>query len=339
LIVIGGDCFAKGPSTLRLLDMIDRLRTLGMEVVLLAGNHDVHTLSCLTHAGKSKDPRRSHMLVRKGKKVIPLLREVFDEHPSDWHRLSPVLHEEEARAHLFPCDSWGDAFAQAARKSLPKSRITAEVEGVRDRAHCFEALCRRHGLSLAQVATAVELCRELLIEPHGRYAWFFDHMALIHQEASFVFVHAGLDDAIARRIAKDGVSSINQAFREHLGDDPQAVTDDALGNAFCTKYRRCDGAFSRQGVRNLRNAGVQAVVHGHRRSLEGQRLVLRKGLLHFECDDTVDLNTRRAKGLGHLGGAVTTIEKSGVVRGISTDYPYVKEFDPSSLGARVIRLS
>ncbi len=338
-VIIGGDCFAKGPNTLRLLDMVDRLRALGMKTVLLAGNHDVHTLTCLAHAGTSDDPCRGHLLVRKGKKSIPLLKEVFDEHPTEWHRLSPVLHEEEARAHLFPSEAWCEAFSQAARKSLPKSKINAELDAVRGKAHAFEALCRRHGLSLAQVATAVELCRQLFIKPHGRYAWFFDRMALVHREASFVFVHAGLDDTIARRIAKGDMSSVNKDFRACLRNDPVALSDGALGNAFNTKYRRCDRLLSRRGVLDLREAGVNAVMHGHRRSLEGQKLVLRKGLPHFECDATIDLNTRRAKGLGHPGGAVTIIEKCGVVRGISTDHAYVKEFDPRALGARVTRRS
>lgn len=339
MIIIGGDCFAKGPNTLRLLDMIDRLRALGMETVLLAGNHDVHTLTCLAHAGQSDDPRRGHLLVRKGKKSIPLLKEVFDEHPTEWHRLSPVLHEEEARAHLFPSEAWCEAFSQAARKSLPKSKISAELDGIRDKAQAFEALCRRHGLSLAQVATAVELCRQLFIKQHGRYAWFFDRMALVHRKASFVFVHAGLDDTMARRIVKGGMSSVNKDFRTRLRNDPVALSDGTLGNAFNTKYRGCDRLLSRRGVFDLREAGVNAVMHGHRRSLEGQRLVLRQGLPHFECDATVDLNTRRAKGLGHPGGAVTIIEKCGVVRGISTDHDYVKEFDPRALGARVTRRS
>jgi hypothetical protein len=64
---------------------------------------------------------------------------------------------------------------------------------------------------------------------------------------------------------------------------------------------------------------------------------LRKGLLHFECDATVDLNTRRAQGLAHPGGAVTLIEEDGIVRAVSTDHAFVKEFDPAEFGGRVRR--
>ncbi|MEW8498742.1 MAG: metallophosphoesterase family protein, partial [Candidatus Thiodiazotropha taylori] len=39
--VIGGDCFDKGPSNLRLLRVIRRLKKLGAKITILAGNHDI----------------------------------------------------------------------------------------------------------------------------------------------------------------------------------------------------------------------------------------------------------------------------------------------------------
>ena len=39
-------------------------------------------------------------------------------------------------------------------------------------------------------------------------------------------------------------------------------------------------------------AGMHAIVHGHRNVTRGQRIMLRVGLLHVECDTCVDANTR-----------------------------------------------
>jgi amphi-Trp domain-containing protein len=68
-------------------------------------------------------------------------------------------------------------------------------------------------------------------------------------------------------------------------------------------------------------------VHGHRNIPRGQRLVLRNGLLNFECDTTVDVNTRQLLGLQGEGGSATIVSPDGTVTGISTDYPYAKSFD------------
>jgi len=44
LFVIGGDCFDKGPSNLRLLRVLRILRERGARMKILAGNHDVRML-------------------------------------------------------------------------------------------------------------------------------------------------------------------------------------------------------------------------------------------------------------------------------------------------------
>jgi hypothetical protein len=106
-----------------------------------------------------------------------------------------------------------------------------------------------------------------------------------------------------------------------------------IANTIRTKYRETDMPLTRHGVDLLRQAGVQGIVHGHLNLLHGQRVMLRKGMLNFECDATMDRNTRRKEGLKGVGAAVTIFRPEGVALGVSNDYPYIKVFDPRQFGA------
>jgi hypothetical protein len=57
--------------------------------------------------------------------------------------------------------------------------------------------------------------------------------------------------------------------------------------------------------------------------------MMRGGMLNFECDSSVDANTRRLERLAGPGGAATLVRPDCRVLGISTDYPRVKVFDPT----------
>jgi hypothetical protein len=81
---------------------------------------------------------------------------------------------------------------------------------------------------------------------------------------------------------------------------------------------------------------VYAIVHGHKNILRGQRLVLRKGVLNFECDASIDENTRVLEGLSGPGAAVTVFRPDARILAVSTDYPFVKVFDPAELCPSVI---
>jgi len=59
----------------------------------------------------------------------------------------------------------------------------------------------------------------------------------------------------------------------------------------------------------------------------GQRIMLRHGIVNFECDTTMDRNTRKKEGLPGHGVAVTIIEPDGQVIGISRDHPCKKVFE------------
>ena len=96
-----------------------------------------------------------------------------------------------------------------------------------------------------------------------------------------------------------------------------------------TKYRNIDMPLTRNGVVKIRRKGINALVHGHRNLLHGQRMMLRKGLINIECDTTLDSNSRKKEGLKGPGAAVTIIRPEGCILGISSDYPKIKVFDPN----------
>ena len=327
LIVIGGDCLNKGPANLALLDMIAHLRQLGATVVLLAGNHDVRILVGIAHAGRCDDPGVGHLLVRMGKGSVAFFREVLTMAIEEGLISLELIRESEARDFLFPSPAWFKEYVKAARGRVSKRVIERELQRVRESMLEFEMMCHGHGLSLAHIVAALEVCRKLFLTPGGRYHWFQEELRLAHREGALLFLHAGLDDSVAGRLAHRDIAALNAEFRNLLEHDPFTLYTGPIGNVFRTRYKPLDLVLTRKGVGAAHAAGVYATFHGHRRSLEGQRAVFREGLLHFECDSSVDSNTRRKQGLSHPGGAATIIEPDGQVLGISTDCSFVKEFD------------
>jgi hypothetical protein len=138
-----------------------------------------------------------------------------------------------------------------------------------------------------------------------------------------------VDDTVARVLGSEGVEGLNQWYHRLFEADLFELYHGAIGNAFRTKYRDIDYPLTPAGVSELHGAGIYAIVHGHRNILHGQRLTLRQGVLNFECDASVDRNTRALEGLAGPGGAVVTFLPTGRIRAISTDYPFIKDFDPA----------
>ena len=66
-----------------------------------------------------------------------------------------------------------------------------------------------------------------------------------------------------------------------------------LANTIRTKYRDIDMPMTRQGNKMLREKGIHAIVHGHKNLHYGQRIMLGKGMVNFECDASVDRHTRK----------------------------------------------
>jgi hypothetical protein len=327
--VIGGDCFDKGPSSLRLLRMLQTLMATGARVRILAGNHDLHALLGMSSAGESH-PLLAHFFVRMGVKLVPLLRELVDSYRLDTAAASSLAEENRLCRELFPQEPWYRDFPQAAAGLLPGKKLEHELLRIREKTRAFEAACAKAKLSLAQVMLAIEKFKELFLTPGGEFHWYFSRMELAHRCGSLLFVHAGVDDHVAAQLHGAGVEALNLDFRRLLTERKLfELYHGPMGNTARTKYRDGDFALSERGVQQLHGAGIHGLVHGHRNLRRGQRMILRNGMLNFECDASVDCNTRAQQCLAGAGGAATVFSPDGVVMGISTDHPRVKVFDPA----------
>ena len=327
--LIGGDCFDKGPSTLQLLRVIRLHIDRGANVRLLAGNHDVRTMLGFLSVGMGPDPRHDHFFIRMGPKVVPFLVEIRDNYLQGKDALRGVPNTRECRRRLYPPKRWFHEFPQHAVWAMPESTIERELGRMHSKMESFEAECDAAGLSPRMVYAAARKWQELFLQPKGEFAWYFRKLKIGHREGSFIFVHAGIDDRMAKLVADKGVKHLNRRFRKDLFSDPFDFYYGPMANIIRTKYRKVDMPLTRRGVKVLRNKkGIHAIVHGHRNLLHGQRVMLRKGIVNFECDTTLDRNTRRKEGLRGYGAAVTIFRPEGVVMGVSSDYPYIKVFEP-----------
>jgi hypothetical protein len=326
--IIGGDCFDKGPNNLRLLRCLQHLIELGASVSILAGNHDLRTYLGLSYAGR-RETKLQHLFVRMGKKTMPLFREIWEAERRDGSPREPLLDDAEVRRRLFPSESWYTDFRTEAAAVIPPKKLLKEIQRIREKTLELEQTCRSLGMTLGQVYAALERARHIFLSPAGELSWYFERMNIALQEGSFLFVHAGVDDAVARVLRGGGVDALNAWYKRLFDGDLFELYHGPLGNAFRTKYRDIDFPFTGEGVADLHDAGIYAIVHGHKNLLHGQRLSLRQGVLHIMCDSSVDSNTRRLEGLSGPGAATVIFEPRGRIHAISTDYPLIKDFDPT----------
>jgi hypothetical protein len=327
LFVIGGDCFDKGPSNLRLLRVLRILRDRGARLKILAGNHDVRMLLGVVSISLEKDPRNEHFFVRMGPKMVPFLKEVWEQYLQDGNRLRGVPNSRDCRRILYPSKNWPDRFPFHANWVMPDETVERELQGVKRKMVQFEQNCEQVGMSIRMAYAAAMKWQRLFMHRHGEFAWFFRDMALTHREGSFLFLHAGLDDRIARVIQDMGLKALNREFHKQLFGYPFEFYYGPLANMIRTKYRPGDMPLTAYGADLIHEMGIHAVVHGHLNLHHGQRIVLRRGIVNFECDTTLDRNSRVKEGLSGHGVAVTIIEPDGQVIGISSDYPYKKVFE------------
>ena len=325
--VIGGDCFDKGPSSIRLLRAIRMLIERKAKVHILAGNHDVRMMLGVYSVSLPRDPRTDHFFVRMGRKMVPFLKEINEHYLQGDNALRGVPNARECRRRLFPPKRWFKEFPRLASWVMPDVTIEREMKKLRDKIDGFEQDCARAGLSMRQIYAAALKWQQLFLQPKGEFSWFFERMQLAHREGSFLFIHAGLDDRIARMVANKGVSSLNRKFHKQVHQDPFDFYYGPIANTIRTKYREIDMPLTRRGVDVLHQEGIQVIVHGHLNLLHGQRIMLRKGMVNFECDGTVDRNTRKREGLKGVGAAVTIFCPEQLVMGISADFPDIKVFD------------
>lgn len=323
--IIGGDCLDKGPENLRLLRVVKHLLDLSPNAKLLAGNHDLRTLLGLAYAGR-QEIRLQHLFARMGRKTMRLLEEVYAQYVAP-ERKPSFLPDAEVRERLFPSEHWYREFPDAARAWVTPLKLEKELRRIREKVADIEEYCRARNWSLGHLYSAVSRCQELFLNPEGEFHWFFARMELSFRSGSFLFVHAGMDDEAARVLAGTGVAGLNAEFRRLLPEGLFELYHGPIGNCFRTKYRDFDFPLSDAGLADLHTAGVYAVVHGHRNIRHGQRVIIRNNLLNFECDASIDCNTRALEKIEGLGAAVTIFEPGGKLRGISADCPREKLFE------------
>jgi len=336
--ILGGDCFDKGPSTLRLLRVIKLLIDKGGDVVILAGNHDVRTLVGILSLSEKKNACSEHFFVRMGLKPLPLFKEIYETYlngkkkgKGKGKKLTKfkIPSTKKCRKKFFPAKDWVDRYPKYARKYLSENAIKKDMKRTIEKMDNFERWCDKYGLTLKQVYAAEKQWQALFLHPKGEFYWFFKHLKLASKEGSFFFVHAGIDDSAAKMIRSHGIKGINKIFRKQLKTDLFKLYHGSLGNMIRTKYREHERDFTKKGSLMMYNSGINAIVHGHRNLYYGQRIMLRQGIINFECDTSLDINTRKKEGIVQgQGAAVTIIHPQKLVLGISSDYPYIKVFEP-----------
>lgn len=331
-IIIGGDCLDKGPSNLQLLRSIKHLYRIGANVTLLAGNHDLRLLMGLLTLKRPSDVGNQHMFVRMGKKVVPLFKEVFVNYleGTDWESYAPS--EEECYDALFPTNDWFDEFPYHAAGVITAEGIDRELRKMHSKVESFEQHCRKQGMTLQMVYATALKCQQLFMHESGEFYWFFSKMRLVEQRGSFLFLHAGLDDAMCHLLTKKGTKYANRAFHKNLHRrDLFSFYYSPIANTFRTKYRKADLPLTDRGVKMLHKNGIQILVQGHVNQHGGQRICVKQGLMHVETDVTLDINSRRKEGLEGNGVGATIIDKQVGIVGLSGDYPCAKVFHPKAM--------
>ncbi|MBP0047254.1 metallophosphoesterase [Marinobacterium sp. AK62] len=330
--IIGGDCLDKGPSNLQMLRSLKRLYDTGASVTLLAGNHDLRLMMGLRSMQQKRHTGNAHLFARMGKKVIPLFREVLDAEPGrNW--LKGVPDADTCRKRLLPGEDWFERFPDHARGILTEAGIARELKKMRSKADSFERHCEAAGMDIRTVYAVARHCQKLFLKPRGEFYWFFKRMQLVRKRGSFLFLHAGLDDAMGALIARRGLKTVNKRFRKALKGDLFSFYYSSLANTFRTKYRAADLPLTEAGVEAVQSSGIRALVHGHINRTRGQRLALQQGLLHLEADITLDRHSRRQEGLRGVGCGATIIHPKRHILGISNDYPFAKVFRPETFNA------
>lgn len=330
-IIIGGDCLDKGPSNLDLLNSLAALMKSGADVVLLAGNHDLRLYLGLESLTVKRKSLNAHMFVRMGKKVLPLLHEIFEKHVNGKKTLDGIPDEKACLELMLPGKKWAKHFPAAAERYLNEAAIRKEMRRLKKKTEKFADHAREAGLSVRQLYAAALACRELFIEPDGQYAWFFQTMKAVHKSGSLLFVHAGIDDSMASQIATRGIAHVNRRFRKESRKDPFVFYSGTVANLMRTKYREVDHPLTERGVEDLHLAGIKLLVQGHINRHAGQELKSKHGLLHLEADITLDRYSRSNEGLQGIGTGATIIHPDGNIIGLSCDYPHAKLFNPAQI--------
>ncbi len=331
-VLVGGDCIDKGPSNLDMLDALAEVIATGVDLHLLAGNHDLRLRLAVDALRGPRSPLTDHLFVRMGRKLLPALREVFDRYVTQAD-IAALPDEDTCAARLVPPADWATHFSQAAKGQLSDKAIRKEINKLHEKRGQFDRKVAKTGLSARQLLAAALKCHDLFFTPHGPYAWFYDRMDVVARIGSLLFVHAGLDDSMCTLLADGGPDAVNARYRAEAERASFAFYFGPLANLVRTKYRASDCKLTRAGVDRLHRIGIHMVVQGHVNNHAGQRLLAKQGLLHLEGDVTLDRASRSLEGLPGIGAGATLIFPSGDVIGLSRDYPRAKHFAPERITA------
>lgn len=310
--VIGGDLLDKGPSNLKLLDLIKSLFSQG-DVRLLIGNHDMRTYMGLKYVG-SKNPEYSYLFSRLGRRAVPLIKEFV----SRYQLKEATFSDDFIMEQLFVDKDWPQDFSLMSKDKLSPARLKKELRKAHKKKKELLGTLEQQGVSLQLAYSAIKRMQKEFFE--GEFCWLWNYMSVAHREGSFLFVHAGIDDYAASIVNSQGYHEINRIFWSGIKREDAALTyNNPISNVFRTKYRDVDWPLTGSGSSMLHDCGIYALVHGHQTSFIGQRMKLRNKLLNIEADCAVDCNTRNAKELWTPGFAVTILEPSGIAIGYSAD--------------------
>ncbi|XOV78284.1 MAG: metallophosphoesterase [Aestuariibacter sp.] len=330
LFVFGGDFFDKGPSNLELLLALKAFISSGANIRLLAGNHDIRVLFGMYQAGKVNDLKNSHFFVRMGAKALPFVKEIYCRYFDKTHA-KELLSDKKALQQLMPHEHWEKKFPELAKDALSSQAIANELRKIAKKSEAFVEQCDAHDIRPAEVLWATQKWQSLFLSQNGEFNWFYKKMRLATRQGSFLFVHAGFDDAAAKIFEEHGVGRVNKLFRKQLRLSPFDFYYGEIANIIRTKYRTVDKPLTNVGAKCMHRAGIHVIVHGHRNLHSGQRIAMRKDIMHIECDVTMDSGSRKKEGLKGAGAGATLIKLDRKILGISTDYPKIKVFEPDRL--------
>ena len=116
--IIGGDCFDKGPSSLRLLRALRSLAERGASLRILAGNHDVRVMLGMRNVGVKRKLENEHFFIRMGPKAVPLLKEIQTHYLQGRKALRHIPGKRTCRQRLYPSERWFNDFVPLAGEPL-----------------------------------------------------------------------------------------------------------------------------------------------------------------------------------------------------------------------------
>lgn len=286
IVIQTGDIFDRGSKTIGLLRVINDLRSLGINIELVAGNHEVNALQALSvESVKDKDPEFERIL----KEMITHFRG-YEEGDFGDNFLKAFV--EVSKNEI-----------KARNREIDDSVLKRKLDDVRKFAFWF----LNHGdtvlLELREEMKKEQGVQEnppfLDVVKHG-YDMFnggeFDNLKYglkaMKQESNTLYVHGGIDDNVASYIEQYGIDGLNQLFAEavHSNNYEHFVYGGYL--AAVTAKRGCE--ISPYAASVLNDLGIDVILRGHDKQSSGEQGVVESnGIVTINND----IGTRNSGGV------------------------------------------